>query len=62
MMTGNQYVRPVGCQGYVWVVIRTGANVVFDWRLSRRHGELTTLLEGFKAGITEPASNARQHG
>lgn len=35
-------------QGYLWVISRPGADVVFDWRLSRRHGELTSLLQGFK--------------
>ncbi len=35
-------------QGYLWVVSRPGSDVVFDWRLSRRHGELTSLLEGFQ--------------
>ena len=35
-------------QGYLWVISRPGADVIFDWRLSRRHGELTSLLEGFK--------------
>jgi transposase len=34
-------------QGYLWVISRPGADVVFDWRLSRRHGELTSLLNGF---------------
>ena len=31
-------------QGYLWLISRPGGDVVFDWRLSRRHGELTTLL------------------
>jgi transposase len=35
-------------QGYLWVISRPGADVVFDWRLSRRHGELTSLIEGFQ--------------
>jgi hypothetical protein len=35
-------------QGYLWVIRRPGADVVFDWRLSRRHGELTSLLTGFQ--------------
>jgi len=35
-------------QGYLWVISRPDADVVFDWRLSRRHGELTSLLEGFE--------------
>lgn len=31
-------------QGYLWVMSRPGEDVVFDWRLSRRHGEVTTLI------------------
>ena len=29
-------------QGYLWVVSAPGGDVVFDWRLSRRHGELSS--------------------
>lgn len=39
-------------QGWLWVIGRPGSDVVFDWRLSRRHGELTSLLDGF-AGILQ---------
>lgn len=35
-------------EGWLWVISQPGEDVVFDWRLSRRHGELTTLIEGFK--------------
>lgn len=35
-------------QGWLWAVSRPDGDVVFDWRLSRRHGEVTTLLKGFK--------------
>ena len=35
-------------QGWLWAISRPGGDVVFDWRLSRRHGELTSLLEGYK--------------
>jgi len=42
-------------QGYLWVLSRPGADVVFDWRLSRRHGELTSLLEGFKGVLQADA-------
>ena len=35
-------------EGWLWVISRPGEDVVFDWRLSRRHGELTTLIEGFR--------------
>jgi transposase len=34
-------------EGWLWVISRPGDDVVFDWRLSRRHGELTRLIEGF---------------
>jgi transposase len=35
-------------QGWLWVISRPGGDVVFDWRLSRRHGELTSLLNDYK--------------
>lgn len=34
-------------EGWLWVISRPGDEVVFDWRLSRRHGELTSLIDGF---------------
>lgn len=37
-------------QGWLWVLSRPGGDVVFNWRESRRHGELASLLDGF-AGI-----------
>ena len=40
-------------QGYLWVLSRPGGDVVFDWRLSRRHGELTTLLTENYQGILQ---------
>ena len=40
-------------QGYLWVVSAPGGDVVFDWRLSRRHGELTTLLSDNYAGLLQ---------
>ncbi|HYD49736.1 MAG TPA: IS66 family transposase, partial [Terriglobales bacterium] len=40
--------RGTTSQGYLWVISRPGGDVVFDWRLSRRHGELTSLLQGFR--------------
>ena len=39
-------------QGYLWLIGRPGSDVVFDWRLTRGHGEATTLLEGF-AGLLQ---------
>lgn len=35
-------------QGWLWVISRPGGDVVFDWRLSRRHGELNTLLLDYR--------------
>lgn len=35
-------------QGYLWLISRPGGDVVFDWKLSRRHGELTGLVRDFK--------------
>jgi hypothetical protein len=35
-------------QGWLWVISRPGGDVIFDWRLSRRHGELNTLLLDYK--------------
>jgi transposase len=40
-------------QGYLWVVSTPGGDVVFDWRLTRRHGELTTLLTDDYAGLLQ---------
>lgn len=40
-------------QGYLWVLSRPGGDVVFDWRLSRRHGELTTLLGQDYQGVLQ---------
>jgi transposase len=39
-------------QGWLWTISRPGGDVVFDWRMSRRHAEATTLLEGF-AGVLQ---------
>ena len=35
-------------QGYLWVIGKPGSDVVFDWRLTRKHGEATDLLSGFE--------------
>lgn len=54
-------------QGYLWVVSAPGGDVVFDWRLSRRHGELTTLLTDDYVGLMQAdgyeayAAYARAH-
>ena len=37
------------CQkGWMWLISQPRGDVVFDWRLSRRHGELTGLLDGYR--------------
>jgi transposase len=54
-------------QGYLWVMSRPGGDVVFDWRVSRRHAELTTLLTGKYKGVLQSdgyeayAAYARNH-
>jgi hypothetical protein len=40
-------------QGYLWVLSAPEGDVVFDWRLTRRHGELTTLLTDDYAGVLQ---------
>ncbi len=40
-------------QGYLWVVSQPGGDVVFDWRLTRRHGELTGLLTDDYTGLMQ---------
>ena len=35
-------------QGWLWVISKPGGDVVFDWRLTRQHGELTTLLKHYR--------------
>lgn len=53
-------------EGWLWVISRPGDDVIFDWRLSRRHGELTSLIDGY-TGILQSdgwgayASHAKQH-
>jgi transposase len=43
-------------QGWLWVVSRP--DVVFDWRLSRRHGELTSLLGEYRGVLQSDAYEA----
>jgi transposase len=45
-------------QGWLWVVSRPGGDVVFDWRLSRRHGELTSLLGDYHGVLQSDAYEA----
>lgn len=39
-------------QGWLWAISRPGDDVIFDWRLSRRYGELTSLINGY-AGLLQ---------
>jgi len=39
--------------GYLWVLSAPDGDVVFDWRLTRRHGELTTLLTDDYVGLMQ---------
>ena len=54
-------------QGYLWVMSRPEGDVVFDWRVSRRHAELTTLLTTDYHGVLQSdgyeayAAYARAH-
>ncbi len=53
-------------EGWLWVISRPGEDVVFDWRLSRRHGELTSLIDGFRGilqsdGYGAYEAYAREH-
>jgi transposase len=34
-------------KGWLWAISAPGGDVVFDWRLTRQHNELTSLIEGF---------------
>lgn len=47
-------------QGYLWVISQPGADVVFDWRLSRAHKEATSLLKGFKGILQSDGYEAYQ--
>lgn len=52
--------------GWLWVISRPGEDVVFDWRLTRRHGELTSLIKGFGGilqsdGYAAYEAYAREH-
>lgn len=61
-LRGGGYVQmdetPVRCQdpdvpgktvqGWLWAMGRPGGNVIFEWRMSRRHEEASSLLTGYK--------------
>ena len=42
-------------QGWLWVISQPGGDVVFDWRLSRREDELTSLLDGYRGILQSDA-------
>lgn len=42
-------------QGYLWVISRPGSDVVFSWRDSRKHEELSSLLGGFRGVLQSDA-------
>ena len=48
-------------QGWLWAISRPAGNVVFDWRLSRRYGELTSLLDGYSGLLQSDAYGAYEH-
>jgi transposase len=48
-------------QCYLWVISRPQADVIFAWRLSRRHDELTPLLTGFKGVLQSDAYGAYEN-
>lgn len=45
-------------QGYLWLISCPGGDVVFDWKLSRRHGELTALVQDFKGVLQSDGYSA----
>ena len=45
-------------QGWLWDNRRPGGDVVFEWRLSRRHDELNTLLADYKGILQSDAYQA----
>lgn len=45
-------------QGWLWVISRPGGDVVFEWRMSRRHDEASTLLKGFTGLLQSDAYEA----
>lgn len=45
-------------QGWLWAISHPYADVVFDWRLTRRHGELTSLLNGYTGLLQSDAYGA----
>ena len=59
-------VRGETVPGWLWALSRPGGDIVFEWRMSRRHAEATTLLAGFRGVLQSDAypayaSFAREH-
>jgi transposase len=54
-------VRGETVQGWLWAMSRPRSNIVFEWRMSRRHAEATTLLAGFKGVLQSDAYPAYAH-
>ncbi len=52
------YERKGTRQCYLWVISRPQSDVVFAWRESRRHDELTSLLAGFEGVLQADAYGA----
>lgn len=52
------HARGATLQCYLWVISRPGADVIFAWRKSRRHDELTSLLSGFRGILQSDAYGA----
>lgn len=51
-------VRGKTVQGWLWALSRPEGDIVFEWRMSRRHQEATTLLAGFKGVLHADAYSA----
>jgi len=45
-------------QGWLWVLSRPGGDVVFVWRLSRRHDELAKLLPDYRGTLQDDGYQA----
>jgi transposase len=52
------YERKGTRQCYLWVISRPQSDVIFAWRQSRRHDELTSLLAGFEGVLQADAYGA----
>jgi transposase len=48
-------VRGETVPGWLWALSRPGGDIIFEWRMSRRHAEATTLLAGFREVLQSDA-------